>query len=98
MVDHPSDGALVARDPAGREDHEIPGADADVRVIVERDPREGARRLSLAPGRNHDDLIGGVAADVARLDEETRRDAQVSQILRHLDARGDAPADESDTA
>ena len=74
------------------------GAELDVPVVVDGDPRQRRLRLALRPGADADDVLRRVAADVAVANLHAGRDPQVAEPLRDLRVVDHAAADERDLA
>ncbi len=72
VVHHAADRLLVAGNRARREHDRVVGADLDVAVIVDRDARQRRHRLALRAGRQAQDVLRRVGADVASRESARR--------------------------
>ena len=91
------EGALVARDDLGAEDHRVAGLEPDPLVLAAGDPHQGAARLALAAGAQEQRLVARHQLDLALVAD--RRDVlQVAAVARRIEHPAHRAADHEQLA
>ena len=92
FVDDIVDGALVAGDGGGGDDHPVPGLDLHLLVGGEGDAEEGGHGLPLAAGGDDAHLVLGQGLDVVDVHHDPFGDVGVPQFGGHPHGVLHAPA------
>ena len=92
FVDDIVDGALVAGDGGGGDDHPVPGLDLHLLVGGEGDAEEGGHGLALAAGGDDAHLVLGQGLDVVDVHHDPFGDVGVPQFGGHPHGVLHAPA------
>ena len=97
-VDRLVDGALVAGDRRGAEDHRVARLELDLRVVAVGHAAQRRQRLALRPGGDDDDLLVGPLVDLARRHEHPLRDVDVPEPAADVDVLAHRAPDQRDLA
>ena len=92
LVDHRADGALVARDGAGRHDDAVTGLNLNLPVGGEGNAPHGGHGLALAAGGDDTHLVPGQGADLVQVYHHALRDLHIPQLPGNLQGVLHAPS------